>query len=174
MLKHVRIPDVILNSFDFEGLSQDETKGFQSRLNYLQEVADKAARSYDVSESDLFDHMDNMELDIQSILSLNLERGLSSSYTIRSSWSVTLDRNILHKHLDLKIGNFYEKHTLKISGSICQIRSWLIDWASVMENTLESFTSSTTQEKAITQLILIDALAASFLAFSILARVAKI
>jgi hypothetical protein len=163
----VRLPAALSLSDDFRALNAEQQQSFAARLRHCAEIAESGLGAADAQGSALLDAIDDIELDALSIMSGIADTNTAvSPYIIHSSWTFECDRQAMGGHIGAEAAEFLGTALLQLNAPLEDVRNWLQRWSRVLQAVLDHFTASTSFTEAITQLILIDALVASYLVFA--------
>lgn len=164
------IPIELLESEDYKALSTKEKENFSARLRYCDEIVEKACLAVTVSDSDLLEAIDDIELDALSILSLGDVQTKVSPYRIHSSWTFECDRQAMVQYVVPDAAQFLGSGSSALMASSKNAKEWLLKWCHVLRLSLSKFGTSSSFTEAVTHLIVIDALVSSYLIFAATAR----
>jgi hypothetical protein len=165
------LPLALLSSDDFCALNAEQQQSFAARLRHCLEIAESGLEAAKEQDSTLLDAIDDIELDALSIMSAFSDTKTAvSPYIVHSSWTFECDRQAMSAHVGAEATEFLGAASLQLSASYSDVRSWLQRWARVLQAVLGRFAAARSFTEAITQLIVIDALVAAYLAFAATVR----
>lgn len=165
------IPLVLFLSAEFSALSAELQQRFQSRLCHCLEIAENAFEAINQPDIALLDAIDDIELDALCIMNAFADEETNvSPYIVHSSWTFECERQAMTAHVEADARDFFRLPGLPLSASYSDVRKWLKRWARILHAVLGRFSGSRSFTEAIVQLIVIDALLASYLTFSATVR----
>jgi len=158
------LPNALINSIDFRQLSKAEAKQFQSRINFITEIAINIQEWVHGKNNIkmLDDFLDNLELDVAINLDIASNPESISNWLIHSTWdfdnAISLDTlpSVIRKSLDDDLPR------LNIVES--EINLWLKEQSNVLIFTLNAFSLAKDYSTALSLLLALDIIMAKLLA----------
>ena len=167
------IPYVLMESVDYVALTDAQRNNFTAKLRYCEETVEKASSAVNLPDDDLFDVIDDIELDLLSIMSgLSDVKNSVSPYQVHSSWTFEVDRQMMIKYVESDIAVFLGGPPISFGASNDEIRAWLGRWSKTLKLSLDRFVGSSSFTEAVAYLILIDAIIFSYLVSAAIMRLA--
>ncbi len=167
MSTSVELPPALLQSVDYAALNDEQRRNFLARLCYCEEVAEKAITAAQAQDLDLLDAVDDIELDVLSILSgFGDVDSAVSLYKVHSSWTFECDRRAMAALVPPDAANFLRQSPIGLTASTAEAVAWLDRWGHALSTTLDCLAVATSFTAAVTYLIVADALVSSYLAFA--------
>lgn len=118
------LPVTLIASDDFVALTDVQRNNFVAKLRYCEEIAGKADSAANASDSDLFDAIDDIELDALSLISGFSDDDTSvSPYKVHASWTFEADRQMLAQHVGPDIAGFLGASPIGLGASNDEIRA---------------------------------------------------
>jgi hypothetical protein len=167
------VPECLLNSENFAALNLTQQRNFSSRLRYIDEIRSTVDGIESLSDTEILDLIDGVELDALSILSLGDRETAVSPYIIHSSWTFDCDGQVLLMWVPAVVSEFLASTSSCLVMSKAGAKLWLSNWSRTLQLTLSGFARSSTLPESITHLIVLDAIVSSFLIFAATARIAN-
>lgn len=165
------LPATLITSDNYVALTDVQRNNFTAKLRYCEEIAEKASSAANASDNDLFDAIDDIELDALSIMSGFSDADTSvSPYRVHASWTFEADRQIMAQHVSPDIAGFFGASPIGLGASNEEIRAWLQRWSQMLSLSLSHLAGSSSFTEAIVQLILIDAVVSSYLVSAAIIR----
>lgn len=165
------LPATLLASDDYVALNDEQRRNFAARLRYCEEIAEKANDAASAPDNDLFDAIDDIELDALSIMSLSSDVHASvSPYKVHSSWTFEADHQMMALHVGSDIAEFLGASPIELGASNDEIRAWLQQWSQMLGLSISRLAGSSSFTEAVVHLILIDAVVSSYLVSAAIIR----
>jgi hypothetical protein len=166
----IALPSALLESDAYKSLNEKQRQSLVEKLNYCEEIAERALQAQDRA-SELDAALDENAVDALSIVSDFAEgEAALSVYVVHSSWIAECDRTAMAHFLAPDAMRALSSAPLATDSSRASIKSWLHLWGNSLKTTLTRLESSSSFTEAITQLIAVDALVCSYLAFAAATR----
>jgi hypothetical protein len=170
----VEIPSVLLASADYSALNDQQRRNFLARLHHLEEVAEKAIDATQIQGFDFLGVVDDIELDVLSILSgFGEVSSTVSIYTVHSSWTFECDHGAMAALVPLDAADFLAQPPIGLQASEEEAVAWMELWGNTLLKVLDCLSVATSYTAAVTYLITIDALVASHVQFAACVRLRR-
>jgi hypothetical protein len=171
MSASVELPLALLQSDDYGALNDEQRRNFLARLRYCEEIAEKAVAAAQMQDLDLLDAVDDIELDVLSILSgFGEVDSTVSIYKVHSSWTFECDRRSMAAFVPSAAVDFLRQPPIGLTACAAEVVAWLDRWGRALRTSLDCLTAATSFTAAVTQLIVVDALVSSYVAFAACVR----
>lgn len=171
MSASIELPPALLQSDDYAALNDEQRRNFLARLRYCEEVAEKAITAERAQDLDLLDAVDDIELDVLSILSgFGEVDSTVSLYKVHSSWTFECDRRAMAALVPSDAADFLRQPHIGLTASAPEAVAWLARWGRALNTALDCLAAATSFTAAVTHLIVVDALVSSYLAFAACVR----
>lgn len=172
MSTSVELPPALLQSEDYALLTDEQRRNFLARLQYCEEVAEKAITTTQLQDLDLLDVVDDIELDVLSILSgFGEVDSTVSIYKVHSSWTFECDRRSMVAFVPMTVADFLRQPPIGLTASAAEVVAWLHCWGRALNTSLDSLTTATSFTSAVTHIIVVDALVSCYVAFAACVRI---
>lgn len=167
----VEIPKALLFSESYIALSADQKNNLAKRLNYILELVNNTIIATNTSSVNIRSLIEDIELDTTAI-SCSYSDATSglSVYAINTILTADCDVHVLHGQLDGSI-----KSTIEDVGRIpyvttAELSGWLNQWAVSLGREITAFSISDSYDKALSHLLVINALVGLVTCATALAR----
>lgn len=160
-----------MESADYAALNDEQRRNFLARLRYCEEVAEKAIAAARAHDLDLLDAVDDIELDVLSILSgFGEVDSTVSLYKVHSSWTFECDRRAMAALVPSDVADFLRQPPIGLTASVAEAVGWLDRWGRALSKAFACLAVATSFTAAVTHLIVVDALISSYLTFAACVR----
>jgi hypothetical protein len=156
------IPPCLENSNEFQWMAESERHDFKARLAYCIEILEKLRLLPDPSDKCFFSELDDIELDVYSVMSL----GGISPYQVHSSWTFNCKRETMFQALPVDFENFLACPVPGPRSSPSQDRNWLHKFCNNLEGVFRAFEHAEIFDDAIANRIAVDVMMAMLLQYS--------
>jgi hypothetical protein len=165
------LPAQLVESEEFLNLTDAQRAGLTARLHYFREIASKIPHDTTTDKGIFLENIDDVELDIFSILSDpgGVDRSVSF-YRIHSSWTFECHPRKMLDGVGKEALGFLSIAVPGAAASYAEARAWSSLWASKLDGLLDGLQTAPSLESAIGHLIAIDAFASLFLTFAAVVR----
>jgi hypothetical protein len=155
------IPFCLANSDDFQGLTGEARDDFEARLICCAEILEKLQSLPDPADEAFLAELDDMELDVYSVMSL----GNSISPWQVHTWTFDCVRKRMLQALPADFERFIACPVPGLWSSPSQDRDWLHDFGNGLNNLFHAFAHAEVFDGAVANCIAIDIMMAMLLQY---------
>lgn len=167
----ISIPAVLTSSVEYGSLDDIQRRNFVARLNYCLELSNSTSAASQLSIEHFAEALDNIELDALAINgAFGCDEKSIAIYQIHSSWTFEANISDMIDSLSRPALEFIENRPARLSDSVIELKSWLAEFAELLDALLYGFGECSSYGSAIGRLITIDALVSHLITFAALSR----
>ncbi len=169
-IPRTNLPAALTSSLDYEALTELQRRGLTMRLNLFDEAAEKA---HVISgPPDLIHDLDDIELDVLTLLSVGTPSETVSAYKIHSSWTFECEFGRNHSENEL-MQILSSSSFTDAAGSESASIAWVKNWGRQLRSAMNAFYIAESFTSAVSQLMIADALAALYVVFMVRFRIVR-